>query len=53
MSESERAELTAARWWRVSELATATEELAPRDLAARLAVLLSEGPPPSPIRVGR
>ncbi len=52
MSESERVELTASRWWSVSELASATEELVPQDLAARLAVLLREGPPPSPIRVG-
>ncbi len=53
MSKSERAELTAARWWSVTELAVATEELAPRDLAARLAALLEKGPPPTPIRVGR
>ncbi len=52
MSEAERAELTASRWWTVKELEAADEELAPRDLALRLATLLAHGAPPTPIEVG-
>jgi 8-oxo-dGTP pyrophosphatase MutT (NUDIX family) len=52
MSETERAEITAARWWSLEELGETAEQLAPRDLAARLADLLTEGPPPTPIDVG-
>ena len=52
MSESEKAELTESRWWAPAQLAATTEELAPRDLAARLRSLLVEGAPPEPIDVG-
>ncbi len=52
MTETEKAELTAARWWTVEELEVTSEELAPRDLAARLRSLLTEGPPSTPIDVG-
>jgi hypothetical protein len=31
---------------------TTPDDLVPRDLAARLRALLSEGPPPSPIDIG-
>jgi 8-oxo-dGTP pyrophosphatase MutT (NUDIX family) len=52
MSETEKTELTAARWWALAELETTTETLAPLDLALRLGSLLSEGAPTSPIDVG-
>ena len=52
MTETEKAELTAARWWTVEELEATSEELAPRDLAAQLRSLLTEGPPSTPIDIG-
>lgn len=41
------------RWWSVGELRTTTAELAPAGLADHLARLLADGPPTSPIDVGR
>ena len=42
-----------ARWWTLAELRTTDAELAPGALAEHLAALLAEGPPPTPIDVGR
>ncbi len=40
-------------WWTLDELHSTGEDLTPRDLAHRVRSLLEDGPPPSPIRVGR
>lgn len=42
-----------ARWWSPAELAATDAELAPAALAHHLGVLLSDGPPPEPVDVGR
>ena len=52
VTEAEKIDLTAWRWWTVDELAAATDELAPRDLAVRLHVLLRDGPPATPLKIG-
>jgi 8-oxo-dGTP pyrophosphatase MutT (NUDIX family) len=52
MTETETVDLTAWRWWTVAELESTPDELVPRDLAARLRVLLADGPPADPIEVG-
>jgi 8-oxo-dGTP pyrophosphatase MutT (NUDIX family) len=41
------------RWWSLDEIRRSTEEFAPRDLADRLDDLLTQGPPASPVEVGR
>lgn len=48
----ERSTVAGTRWWTPAELAAAGERLTPSDLAARLARLLAEGPPPVPLEVG-
>ncbi len=40
------------RWWNLPELMTATDRLAPRDLAERVRVILESGPPREPLVVG-
>jgi 8-oxo-dGTP pyrophosphatase MutT (NUDIX family) len=52
-SALERETISACRWWPVTELATATERLVPRDLARVLDDLLHYGPPPAPLELGR
>src|SRR3954468_17480268 len=52
MTTTEKADLTACRWWTQAELDATTDELVPRDLAARLRALLNDGPPASPVDVG-
>jgi 8-oxo-dGTP pyrophosphatase MutT (NUDIX family) len=52
MTGTEQTDLTAARWWTLDELAATREELVPRDLAARLRALLTDGPPPAPVEIG-
>jgi 8-oxo-dGTP pyrophosphatase MutT (NUDIX family) len=52
MTEVEKAEISGSRWWDLAEMDATPDELVPRDLAARLRALLSEGPPPSPIDIG-
>ncbi len=42
-----------ARWWSLAALTTTEAELAPAALAHHLAVLLTDGPPDTPIDVGR
>jgi 8-oxo-dGTP pyrophosphatase MutT (NUDIX family) len=42
-----------ARWWTLDELRDTDEELAPTALADHLEALLTDGPPDSPIEVGR
>jgi hypothetical protein len=41
------------RWWSLDEIQRSTDEFAPRDLADRLHDLITQGPPPSPVDVGR
>lgn len=48
----ERLYLTSSRWWSADELATTTERLVPRDLAARLRAVLDDGPPAEPAPIG-
>ena len=52
MTETEKAEITACRWWTLEEMESTSDELVPRDLAARLRTLLTEGPPPAPVEIG-
>lgn len=52
MTEAEKVDLTACRWWTLAELEATTEDLVPRGLAAHLRVLLTGGPPASPVDVG-
>jgi ADP-ribose pyrophosphatase YjhB (NUDIX family) len=52
MSREERVDLTAWRWWTIADLEATSDELVPRDLAARLRTLLDQGPPAEPIEVG-
>ncbi|MFA9429814.1 NUDIX domain-containing protein [Egicoccus sp. AB-alg2] len=42
-----------ARWWRLDELSTTREILAPAALPEHLAALLTQGPPATPVDVGR
>jgi 8-oxo-dGTP pyrophosphatase MutT (NUDIX family) len=48
----EREDVTDHRWWTLDELATTTETLVPRALAALVRELLHEGAPPQPVEVG-
>jgi TDG/mug DNA glycosylase family protein len=41
------------RWWTLEELTRTRETVAPRRLAAALRELLTSGPPPTPVDVGR
>jgi 8-oxo-dGTP pyrophosphatase MutT (NUDIX family) len=52
MTDGEKTDLTACRWWSVTDMEATTDRLTPRDLAARLRILLADGPPPAPIEVG-
>lgn len=52
VTEEERTDLTAWRWWGVEELAQMGDDLAPRDLAALVRALLRDGPPPAPVSIG-
>jgi|SRR4051794_39189412 len=52
MTDAEKADLTAWRWWTPAELEATTDELVPRDLALHLRTLLTDGPPASPVDVG-
>ena len=52
-TDEERLDMGAHRWWTLDELQEATVELTPNDLAARVRVLLTEGPPAEPWQLGR
>jgi 8-oxo-dGTP pyrophosphatase MutT (NUDIX family) len=52
MTEAEKTDLMACRWWTLEELDATAERLVPRDLAVRLRRLLADGPPRTPIEVG-
>lgn len=52
MTEHEKVDPTACRRWTLDEMEATGDNLTPRDLAARLRVLSTDGPPPSPIEVG-
>ncbi|WP_052664183.1 NUDIX hydrolase [Nitriliruptor alkaliphilus] len=45
--------LVAARWWSLAELRRTDERLAPRALPDHLEAILRDGPPTSPVDVGR
>ena len=46
-------EAVEARWWTLDELATTRELLAPAALPEHLTSLITQGPPPTPVDVGR
>lgn len=52
MTEVEKTDLMACRWWTLEEMDATAERLVPRDLAVRLRRLLAHGPPRTPIEVG-
>jgi 8-oxo-dGTP pyrophosphatase MutT (NUDIX family) len=52
-TDEERVDMGAHRWWTLEELQEATVELSPNDLAARVRVLLTDGPPAEPWQLGR
>ena len=52
MTETEKVDLTACRWWSLEELDATSEDLTPRALAAHLRALLRDGPPTHPFNVG-
>jgi ADP-ribose pyrophosphatase YjhB (NUDIX family) len=52
MTEAEKVELTACRWWTLGEMEETTDDLVPRDLAAHLRALLTDGPPSRPVDIG-
>ena len=52
VTEAEKNDLTAWRWWAVDELTAATDDLAPRDLAVRLRALFRDGLPVTPLKIG-
>jgi hypothetical protein len=45
-------EAASSRWSTLAELDASTDELVPRDLAARLRALLADGPPSAPVAIG-
>jgi ADP-ribose pyrophosphatase YjhB (NUDIX family) len=52
MTAEELEEMREWRWWTLGELHATDDNLVPHDLAAQLAALLADGPPPAPIDVG-
>jgi 8-oxo-dGTP pyrophosphatase MutT (NUDIX family) len=52
MTEVEKAEISACRWWTLDEMDATTDELVPGDLGDRLRALLTDGPPSSPVDIG-
>jgi hypothetical protein len=52
VTDAERIDLTAWRWWTVAELTHTSKVLSPRDLARRVQKLLDVGPPPTPVPIG-
>lgn len=52
-TDEERVDMGAHRWWTIDELQDASVELTPNDLAARVRVLLTQGPPAEPWQLGR
>jgi 8-oxo-dGTP pyrophosphatase MutT (NUDIX family) len=51
MTETEKAEISAFRWWTLEEMDATADELAPRDLPERLRTLFADGPPPVPVEI--
>ena len=51
LSDYEERTLSGARWWRTDELVATSETVFPPDLGVRLAALLAEGPPVTPIDI--
>ncbi|MBM3648553.1 MAG: hypothetical protein FJX11_12255 [Alphaproteobacteria bacterium] len=49
LDEREQSWTLGHRWWRLDEIAASRERFEPVDLGARLAALLQDGPPPTPI----
>jgi 8-oxo-dGTP pyrophosphatase MutT (NUDIX family) len=52
LDDKERSWTLDHRWWRLDEIAASSERFEPRDIGARLAALLLNGPPPQPIDLG-
>jgi ADP-ribose pyrophosphatase YjhB (NUDIX family) len=52
LEATEAAMLGEHRWWSVEEIERSSEDFGPRRLAFLLRTLLTEGPPPEPLRIG-
>ena len=51
--EAERRGFGGLRWWDIAEIRSSDERFAPRRIARCLEALLRDGPPGSPVDVGR
>jgi 8-oxo-dGTP pyrophosphatase MutT (NUDIX family) len=51
LDERERSWTRGHRWWHAEEIAASCDRFEPRSLGKRLTALLSDGPPPQPIRI--
>jgi 8-oxo-dGTP pyrophosphatase MutT (NUDIX family) len=49
--ELERSIITGHRWWTAAELRETSEAISPPNAAALVATLISDGPPPHPVRL--
>jgi 8-oxo-dGTP pyrophosphatase MutT (NUDIX family) len=49
--ELERSIITGHRWWTVAELRETTEHISPPNAADVVATLITDGPPPHPVRL--
>jgi 8-oxo-dGTP pyrophosphatase MutT (NUDIX family) len=49
LDEKEKSWTLDHRWWSADEIAASTERFEPKDIGARLAALLRDGPPSEPI----
>jgi 8-oxo-dGTP diphosphatase len=51
LDERERSWTRGHRWWRADEITASADRFEPRSLGKRLAALLSDGPPSTPITI--
>jgi ADP-ribose pyrophosphatase YjhB (NUDIX family) len=51
MDAAERGRTQCFRWWKAAELAVSEEHFVPRRLGELVTKLLTDGPPPAPVRV--
>jgi hypothetical protein len=47
----ERSIITGYRWWNMAELRETAESVSPPNTASLVATLISDGPPPRPVRL--
>ena len=53
MTDAEQVDVLQARWWSLEELRGTDDDLSPRTLVIHLTALLADGPPATPIQIGR